>query len=55
MAASTSSARRLGAALIVLGVALLGCQLFERTEPQASQDVLDAIYDGIKRAQQHPS
>lgn len=51
MAASTP-ARRIGLLLAVLVLALQGCQPFERTEPRASQDVLDAIYAGIKRAQQ---
>jgi hypothetical protein len=41
--------------LVLIGLTLLGCQLFERTEPRASPDVLDAIYAGIKRAQQRPS
>jgi hypothetical protein len=31
---------------------LAGCSAFQRTEPRASQDVLDAIYDGMKRAQE---
>lgn len=53
MAASTP-ARRTGLLLVVLILALQGCQLFERTEPRASQDVLDAIYAGMKRAQQRP-
>jgi hypothetical protein len=49
-----SRARRVGLVLLGLGLSLLGCQLFERTEPQASTDVLDAIYAGMKRAQEHP-
>jgi hypothetical protein len=46
--------RRLGLALLGLGLGLLGCQLLEPTEPHASRDVLDAIYAGIKRAQEQP-
>ena len=46
--------RRAGAALAlaVIAAALAGCALFERTEVRASPDVLDAIYDGMKRAQE---
>lgn len=50
-----SRARATGALLILAGLVLLGCQLFERTAPHASQDVLDAIYAGMKRAPNHPS
>jgi hypothetical protein len=64
MADSTSSAeparsrRRvwtfLGASVLV-AIGMLGsCEIFQRTEPQASRDVLDAIYAGMKRAQNHP-
>ena len=50
-----SRARRAGIVLLGLGLTVLGCQLLERTEPHASLDVLDAIYAGMKRAQQRPS
>ncbi len=64
MADSTSSAEparrwrrawlRLGACVLV-AIGMLGsCELFQRTEPQASHDVLDAIYAGMKRAQDRP-
>jgi hypothetical protein len=59
MAASTSPAdarrHRAGVALTlaVTGAVLAGCALFERSEPHASQDVIDAIYDGIRRAHEH--
>ena len=44
---------RLGASILV-AIGMLGsCELFQRTEPQASHDVLDAIYAGMKRVQDH--
>ena len=46
--------RLVGAAVLLVGLALLGCQVLEPTEPHASKDVLDAIYAGMKRAQDHP-
>jgi hypothetical protein len=58
MAASTLPADRRWprrAALIVAllaGALPIGCALFQPGEPHASRDVLDAIYDGMKRAQQ---
>ena len=61
MAGSTSRAEptyrgrvRAALALLLVGALLAGCALFQR-EPHASQDVLDAIYAGIKRAQERPS
>jgi len=60
MAASTSPADRRWRRLAVLALALLagalpvGCALFRPGEPHASRDVLDAIYDGMKRAQEPP-
>jgi hypothetical protein len=45
---------RLGACILV-AIGMLGsCELLQRTEPQASRDVLDAIYAGMKRAQDRP-
>ena len=59
MAGSTSRAergrRRAALALLLAATLLAGCELFQRTEPHASQDVLDAILDGMKRAQERPS
>ena len=58
MAASTSSAdarwRRRAAFVLalLLGALPVGCALFQPGEPHASRDVLDAIYAGMKRAQQ---
>jgi hypothetical protein len=57
MAGSTSRAdarRRAGAALAlaVIAATLAGCAVFQRTETRASPDVLDAIIDGMKRAQE---
>jgi hypothetical protein len=63
MAGSTLSAEttrrrrawiRLGACVLVAIGMLASCELFQRTEPQTSRDVLDAILAGIKRAQDHP-
>jgi len=65
MAASTSPAdrrrewrwgrrrrRRVAIVLTLLTSVLpVGCALFQPGEPHASRDVLDAIYDGMKRAQ----
>jgi hypothetical protein len=45
---------RLGAAVLVVIGMLGSCELLQRTEPQASRDVLDAIYAGMKRAPDHP-
>ncbi len=45
---------RLGACILVALGMLASCELFQRTEPQTSRDVLDAIYAGMKRAQDHP-
>lgn len=53
--------QRLTAALLVLGCLFAtgalatSCSLFQRTETHASDDVLDAIYAGMKKAQDHPS
>lgn len=41
--------------LILAALILLGCQLFDRPAPHASQDVLDAITAGMQRAPHHPS
>ncbi len=41
-------------ALAMLGTMLSDCELFQRTEPRASSDVIDAIVQGMKRAQQRP-
>ena len=49
-----SRAKRIGLVLLGFGLALVGCHLFEPTTPQASRDVLDAIYAGMRRAQGHP-
>jgi len=49
-----SRAKRIGLVLLGFGLGLVGCQLFEPTEPRASKAVLDAIYAGMKRAQEHP-
>ncbi len=49
-----SRAKRIGLVLLGFGLGLVGCHLFEPTAPQASNEVLDAIYAGIKRAQEHP-
>lgn len=60
MAASTSPAerarrcRRGGAGLLVLAALLASCQLLPPREPSASDDVLEALYAGMKRAQDHP-
>jgi hypothetical protein len=48
-----SRAKRIGLVLLGFGLSLLGCQLLEPTAPQASTEVLDAIYAGMKRAQEH--
>jgi hypothetical protein len=45
---------RLGAAVLVVVGMLGSCELLQRGEPQASRDVLDAIYAGMKRAPDHP-
>jgi hypothetical protein len=54
MAGSTLPAearrRRIALALVLVGLSLAGCALFERTEPRASREVMDAIYDGMRRA-----
>jgi hypothetical protein len=61
MAACTSQAERargswrIGAALLALAVLLGGCELFQPGEPRASRDVLDALYAGMKRAQDNPT
>ena len=44
----------IGVAVLLLVGMLGSCQLFQPSEPHASRDVLDAIYAGIKRAQDHP-
>ena len=49
-----SRAKRIGLVLLGFGLSLLGCQLFEPAAPRASNEVLDAIYAGMKRAQEHP-
>jgi hypothetical protein len=60
MAASTSPAerarrhRRAGAGLLALAALLASCQLLPAREPSASDDVLEALYAGMKRAQDHP-
>jgi hypothetical protein len=61
MAGSTSPAdrrrrawTRLGAA-VLLTIGMVGsCELFQRTEPHASNDVLGAIYAGMKRVAAPP-
>ncbi len=45
---------RAALALALVAGALTDCALFPRTEPHASRDVLDAIYDGMRKAQQTP-
>lgn len=58
---SGSGRRRLIAALLVLvglfatGTLATSCTLFQRTETHASDDVLDAIYAGMRKVQNHPS
>jgi hypothetical protein len=41
--------------LVLACAALAGCGMVQRTEPHASQDVIDAIYAGMKHAQERPS
>jgi hypothetical protein len=53
MTLTTRRALRILMALVLFSALLESCALFPRTEPRASQDVLDAIYDGMRRAQEH--
>jgi hypothetical protein len=46
--------RRRTAGLLALLTLLAACQLLPPREPSASDDVLEALYAGMKRAQDHP-
>jgi hypothetical protein len=45
----------MGAVMLMLAALLGGCELFQPGEPHASRDVLDALYAGMKRAQDNPA
>jgi hypothetical protein len=45
---------RLGAAVLVTIGIVASCELFQGDEPRASNDVLNAIVNGMRRVSSHP-